>query len=535
MADIGFTTAPLPERPDLQAQGAAAFPSTPGESFDPLALTKQLLRVGTDITTEQGAYDEFGNEIAPPEPSVPAEELQQRYGGNGLTFDKPLPDSVAKSMYDAKWDELKRQDIAQRAPGGFWDTAERVGIGLVSQALDPVNLAASFIPVVGEARYAQWLAEAGGPLARAAIRVGVGAASGAAGQAALEPLRLGLASQEQSDYGINDAAMNIVYGGILGGGLHAAAGVFSDAIRGAPGHPEATEIMNAPLPVQEAAMRTAIAQTADDRPVDVAPVFDARAIQLMSRATELQERDKALAGIQASTEVHPKAAEASGTLARLQAIEDQRNNTTDPNELRDLNRRRDELLGTTTPEELRAQVAGADTVQRAGAMRANIAQQLQEIQMERDAFEARNALAPGPKVSGIDTKYPAQFYLPKEAEEGVQAVPYFYDEQYKNAAEKVVGPRYSQAVRYATRQEETPDIATTHNDIDTSLKTQPTDVTADLKEYEDFVRQAQALGEMPENIPELQAADEDIRRATALQRAYKQAGVCLAQSAGEAV
>ena len=41
--------------------------------------------------------------------------------------------------------------------------------------LDPLNIASAFVPVVGEARYANLLARAASPLGRAGVRAGVGA------------------------------------------------------------------------------------------------------------------------------------------------------------------------------------------------------------------------------------------------------------------------------------------------------------------------------------------------------------------------
>ncbi|HBM7739289.1 TPA: hypothetical protein LZ417_005308, partial [Escherichia coli] len=107
----------------------------------------------------------------------------------------------------------------------------QIAASLGASLLDPLNIASAFVPVVGEARYANLLARAASPLGRAGVRAGVGALEGAVGAAIIEPLPLLAAAQDQTDYGLSDSLANIALGGLLGGGLHTVGGAISDALK----------------------------------------------------------------------------------------------------------------------------------------------------------------------------------------------------------------------------------------------------------------------------------------------------------------
>lgn len=136
-------------------------------------------------------------------------------------------------LINRKQDETRRADIMARAPTGIVPTSTRFAAQLLTGLTDPLNIAAAFIPVVGEARYASMLANAGdGILARSAVRAGVGAAEGAVGVAALEPFAYGAHQQLQDDYKMTDSLMNVAFGAALGGTLHVGAGAIGDVLRG---------------------------------------------------------------------------------------------------------------------------------------------------------------------------------------------------------------------------------------------------------------------------------------------------------------
>lgn len=169
-------------------------------------------------------------------PRLTREEAQQRVAEAGVKLDIPESSYTPEALdmlIERKRDEVRRQDILARAPGGFVQGGLRFGVGLAASIIDPLNVASAFIPVVGPARYAGMLERAGaGALARAGVRARVGAIEGFAGAAALEPLVYFGRTQMQDDYDMSDSLLNLAFGTVLGGGLHVAAGRVSDWARG---------------------------------------------------------------------------------------------------------------------------------------------------------------------------------------------------------------------------------------------------------------------------------------------------------------
>lgn len=82
--------------------------------------------------------------------------------------------------------------------------------------------------VAGEARVMSLMAGASGIGQRAAIRAGLGAASGALGAAMIEPM-IYLGQQEvQADYTFANSMLNMSFGAIMGGVMHAGGGTFAE-------------------------------------------------------------------------------------------------------------------------------------------------------------------------------------------------------------------------------------------------------------------------------------------------------------------
>jgi hypothetical protein len=197
--------------------------------------TNSLFRFGdlAEATDPSPVIDPAGNAVYAPEiPKISAEQARQKVQGAGL--DLKIPDEGIRPgaldiLMQRQREQIARQQVLARSPTGNLGT--QVAAGLAASVLDPLNIATAFVPVVGEARYAQLLAGATTPLARAGVRAGVGAVEGAVGAAIVEPLPLLAAAQDQTDYGLSDSLANIAFGGILGGGLHSVGGAISDALR----------------------------------------------------------------------------------------------------------------------------------------------------------------------------------------------------------------------------------------------------------------------------------------------------------------
>ena len=146
----------------------------------------------------------------------------------GLTIpDGGINEGAASILADRHDQRAVRNLVLQRSPGGLGLASGQLAVGLLGTALDPLNVAASFIPVVGQARFAAQIAKHGKGVARARK----GLAEGAVGAAAVEPIVLSTAMLEQNeDYTYATAFMNIAFGSALGGGLHVVGGKFSDAL-----------------------------------------------------------------------------------------------------------------------------------------------------------------------------------------------------------------------------------------------------------------------------------------------------------------
>lgn len=208
--------------------------------------------------------------------TIEAVPARKRVSEAGVEMD--VPDA---GMPQADFDTLlalrKRQkrdavQLSRRPKTAAGFAAETVG-SLAGFAVDPINVAAAFIPLVGQARYAAWLERAGsGFFARAGVRAGAGAIEGAAGTALLEPFNLALNRTYEPQYGLADSFLNIAFGTVFGGGLHVMGGGVFDAFTGRARRQAA----RAPEPVARAALADAVTAADAGRRVNVAPLFDWR-------------------------------------------------------------------------------------------------------------------------------------------------------------------------------------------------------------------------------------------------------------------
>jgi len=228
-----------------------------------------------------------------PEPTMEASEAQAKYPG--IKVSTPVPESVAQAMYRHYQNEQLRADILARSDGSLLASAP-VGfaVGLAAGLLDPLNIAAGLVPVFGQARTAAMVARAGGIGGRAAVRAGIGAAEGAVGMAALEPLQYGLDRFEGNDWTMGDAVHRIAMGAAMGAVLHAGPGVVRDWWgRDVPATSARAELLGRleklDPEARAAAFDTSVAAVAEGRPVEADPLVRfAEARQTGSRKTPEQ-------------------------------------------------------------------------------------------------------------------------------------------------------------------------------------------------------------------------------------------------------
>lgn len=209
-----------------------------------------------------------------PEAKVAPEQLKKEFPGvTGI--DQPLPRSVVQTMQEEQAAAKKRQEIAERYPTDIGSTLAAAGVGTIESLLDPVNDAAFMVPVVGESRYATWLAKAGestGWLGRGAVAAGVGAARGAAGGAILAG---GKAAIGDPDETLGEIATETLQNAAAGALFHTAFGFRSDVLGERFLESPEGRLAGENASIHDAAVRTAAAQMADDQPVEVRPIFDA--------------------------------------------------------------------------------------------------------------------------------------------------------------------------------------------------------------------------------------------------------------------
>lgn len=147
-----------------------------------------------------------------------------------FTFDRDHNVLELNMLATRKRAELNRMAILSRAEGSGASLVGRFGIMLASNLLDPISIGSSFVPVVGQSKYAAMLAKAGSAAGRAGVRAGVGAVEGAAGAVLVEPIIAGAKIQEQAEYRFADSFLNVAIGSVFGGGLHVVGGAIGDRL-----------------------------------------------------------------------------------------------------------------------------------------------------------------------------------------------------------------------------------------------------------------------------------------------------------------
>lgn len=166
-------------------------------------------------------------------PKLDNDTAREMVRQSGVKLDVPEDGYTSEALgilIKRRQDAAARESVDARTPWGF-GSLFRGSAQLLTGLVDPLNIASAFIPVVGEARAARWLTQAGeGAAARFGARAVVGVAEGSAGAAIMEPAVYGLHAGLQDDYSMVDSLINIGFGGALGGVLHGGAGLVKDAL-----------------------------------------------------------------------------------------------------------------------------------------------------------------------------------------------------------------------------------------------------------------------------------------------------------------
>lgn len=347
MSDIQSDGAKPYETPIAGAeQGYASILPSLGErfqaNFGESSLLTQEQRVG-EFGQYQGAStfqkalyaglttDEYGNYLGgAPEagsvvtPTLQPSEYNEKYAPFGPDGERvpignePMPEGIAKLLGKSKAQELQRNGVLDRAAQSG-NPITNFGAGTAAFLADPLNLASSFVPGVGEEAITARLG--GGFLARTAGRAFSGAVGGAASQAPLVAARYGLSQSEGVDYDMRRAMSDLLYAAGTNATFTAGLGALGDAYKqwrpspgrgapkpiepgpvqpppadlgpegagpvapppgpgAAPVSPDAARVLLASAEEKHAAMQTGVAQIADGRPIDISQVFGEPSDQL---------------------------------------------------------------------------------------------------------------------------------------------------------------------------------------------------------------------------------------------------------------
>lgn len=184
-------------------------------------------------------------------PTLSAEELNTKYAlpeQFGPLFTEAMPESLARETYAQRVAEIQREGILARggADRGFWN---KLGLGLLSFATDPVQAATMLVPGAGAGKTVSFLGRLG--LGARAASVGgyavEGAVAGAAGESLLVLAQMGISSDNIDNLSLRETIERVFYGGVFGAAFNAPLGLVAP-IRPAPAIPTNANFNFAPRP-----------------------------------------------------------------------------------------------------------------------------------------------------------------------------------------------------------------------------------------------------------------------------------------------
>lgn len=214
----------------LGARVRSSFELNPTQQLQRRSELGMLEAGPKTMMTEMGVEQEIPG-ISPDDPRarvLSLEEANEKGKALGLRFSEPPSQGQYDYLAELKQAETERNLTISKSSG-----IATAGLGLLAdfaaQAVDPLNIATAFVPVVREARFGAWAARYGMGFAR----VAKGGIEGAVGAALVTPLIYSQAQDLQQEYGLSDAFLDVVLGAGLGSGLHYAGGKIADTVRAA--------------------------------------------------------------------------------------------------------------------------------------------------------------------------------------------------------------------------------------------------------------------------------------------------------------
>jgi len=178
------------------------------------------------------------------------DDLNKEYGNIGLNFKEDTRKAVVDYLVKRKELEIERANKIARGPQNLWAKGSYFLTSLATSFVDPINIGASFVPVVGQGKFAAMVAKSGKNIAR----LKKGAVEGFVGNLAVEPIVYGVHRSQQSDYDQYDAFINVAAGGLIGAKFHFGFGRLGDYIAKVRGKPNIYQRLAAISPEHQQAL-----------------------------------------------------------------------------------------------------------------------------------------------------------------------------------------------------------------------------------------------------------------------------------------
>lgn len=202
---------------------------------------------------------------------IPQAELNKKYAPLGLTFYRDEPRGYVETLVKQRLDMMTKENIESRGPQNFFARSSYFLKGIGATAVDPFNLAAAFVPVVGQASFLESVAARG--LTKARFVKGI--KEGFVGNVAIEPMNVLAAKAEQTEYSAYDSIRNIAFGTILSGGMHVGFGRIGDAYKSITGKENIyTKLSNADPALREDMLKHAFTQMAQGKKISMKDFLD---------------------------------------------------------------------------------------------------------------------------------------------------------------------------------------------------------------------------------------------------------------------
>ena len=259
--------APLGEQrlPTLDTFGLSVDAALADNPFNKLVLGESYARLGNYGAGRAGKIRNL--------PTVTPDYIAQRSKEAGVSLgdaagSRTMTGPQLELLIEYQQGKRATQEKLAMIPDSGSKTALSFGGALWGGIQDPLNLASSFVPVVGQARWAEAAGKASFA-ARTAARVKYGAIEGVAGQALIEPINWGYSKQLGDDYSMRDTLVNLAAGAVMGGVIHGGKGAAEEGVAAVRAK------MSRLTPVEHGAItQQALEQLINDQPVRVEAMLD---------------------------------------------------------------------------------------------------------------------------------------------------------------------------------------------------------------------------------------------------------------------